>query len=113
MLPGSSAGIRNCSTHAVKVSPFIGPSRTHGATMPSCRSPAMKVSVFQCPCGTLSISASPRVAQPWVRVMLVLAQVSSMNTIRLGSTQRWTQRQRLRRRTTSGRSCSLAKSVFF
>ena len=81
--------------------------------MPSWRSPAMKVSVFQCPCGTLSISASPLVCQPWVRVMLVFAQVSSMKTIRLGSTQRWTQRQRARRRTTSGRSCSLAKSVFF
>tara|TARA_R110000850_G_C9995641_1_gene467760 strand:- start:10840 stop:11301 length:462 start_codon:yes stop_codon:yes gene_type:complete len=45
--------------------------------------------------------------------MLVFAQVSSMKTIRLGSTQRWTQRQRVRRRMTSGRSCSLAKSVFF
>lgn len=100
-------------TKAVKLVPLIGPSSTQGATMPSCLRPAMKVSVFQCPCGTLSISGSPLVAQPWVRVMFVLAQVSSMKTSRLGSIRRWSQNQRARRRATSGRSCSLAKSVFF
>lgn len=76
----------------------------------------MKVSVFQWPCGTLSISGRPLSPQPWVRVMLVFAQVSSMKTMRLtmaGSIRRWSQNQRARRRTTSGRSCSLAKSVFF
>ena len=43
---------------------LIGPSNTQGATMPSCLRPAMKVSVFQCPCGTLSSSGSPFVHQP-------------------------------------------------
>ena len=68
----------------------------------------MKVSVFfQCPCGTLSISGSPLVAQPWVRVMFVFAQISSMKTMRLGSIRRWSQNQRARRRATSGRPISL------
>ena len=60
MLPGSSSGIRNCSTQAAKLAPLIGPSITQGATMPSCLSPAMKVSVFQWPCGTLARSGLPR-----------------------------------------------------
>ena len=52
-------------------------------------------------------------AYPRVGVKAVVAQVSSMKTSRLGSIQRWSQNQRARRRATSGRSCSLAKSVFF
>lgn len=44
-----------------------------------------RVSVFQWPCGTLACSLWPRGAQPRIGAMLVLAQVSSMNTSRRGS----------------------------
>src|SRR5271165_5807923 len=43
--------------------------------MRSLRSAARKVAVFQRPCGTLSTRRSPRGAQPWRRVMLVLVQI--------------------------------------
>src|SRR5205085_5914468 len=58
---------------------------THGASMRSQRNAARKVSVRQRPCGTLATSRRPRSERPWRRVMLVLAQVSSMNTRRRGS----------------------------
>src|SRR5580700_7665886 len=45
--------------------------------------------------------------------MLVLAQVSSMNTRREGSSRPWYFRHCARRRATSGRSCSLACRLFF
>jgi hypothetical protein len=80
-----SVGARNWLTQAAKERPLIGPSMTQGATMRSCRRPARKVSVFQCPCGTLASSGVPRGLQPRVRVMLVLAQVSSTKTRRAGS----------------------------
>jgi hypothetical protein len=41
--------------------------------------------VFHLPCGTLSTRRWPRGAQPRRRVILVLVQVSSMKTSRLGS----------------------------
>jgi hypothetical protein len=53
--------------------------------MRSRRSAARKVSVRQRPCGTLATSRLPRWQRPWLRVMLVLAQVSSMKTRREGS----------------------------
>jgi len=59
------------------------------------------------------MSFRPRVIQPWVRVILVLAQVSSMKTRRLGSSLGWSLRHRARWRATSGRSCSAANKVFF
>src|SRR6476620_6005828 len=43
---------RHCSMYARKMGPFIAPSITKGATIPSWRNPATKVIVFQCPCGT-------------------------------------------------------------
>ena len=44
-----------------KASPFIGPSRTMGAAMPSWRSPSVKVVVFQWPRGTGGASSfAPR-----------------------------------------------------
>ena len=46
---------------------------------------AMKVMVFQRPNGALAFSRAPRGHQPRSGVMLVLAQVSSMNTRRLAS----------------------------
>src|SRR5947208_14342700 len=45
--------------------------------------------------------------------MLVLIQVSSMNTRRFGSRRSCKLRQRCRRRATSARPCSRANSVFF
>src|SRR5262245_2910042 len=45
--------------------------------------------------------------------MLVLAQVSSMNTRREGSSRPWYFFHCARRRATSGRSCSLACTLFF
>src|SRR5215469_2972099 len=62
---------------------------TQGAVMRSWRSAARKVSVRQRPCGTLAIRRAPRLQRPCRRVMLVLAQVSSMNTRRLGSSRPW------------------------
>ena len=38
--------------YARKMGPFIAPSITNGATIPSWRKPATKVIVFQCPWGT-------------------------------------------------------------
>jgi hypothetical protein len=70
-----------------KRSPLIGPSNTQGASMRSLRSAARKVAVFQWPCGTLATSLRPRGAQLWMRVLLVLIQVSSMNSSREGSTR--------------------------
>ena len=58
-----------------------------GAVMRSWRSAARKVSVRQRPCGTLATSRAPRRQRPWRRVMLVMAQVSAMNTRRRGSSR--------------------------
>ena len=44
----------------------------------------MKVVVFQWPCGTPMRRRSPRGQRPWRRAMLVVAQVSSMKTSRVG-----------------------------
>src|SRR5579875_2686459 len=86
---------------------------TQGASMRSRRSAARKVSVRQRPWGALASSRWPRGERPWVRVMLVLAQVSSMKTRREGSSRPWYFFHCARRRATSGRSCSLACRLFF
>ena len=85
MSPGWSVGARTRSTYVWKMTPFMGRSTTKGAVMPSWRRPATKVVVFQCPWGTRPIRRAPRRLRPRVRAMLVLAQVSSMKTSRLGS----------------------------
>jgi hypothetical protein len=64
---------------------LIAPSKTQGAVMPQQRRPAITVVTFQCPCGTGASNRSPRAARPCRRAMLVVAQVSSMNTRRPGS----------------------------
>src|SRR5215831_2982855 len=74
---------------------------------------ARKVNVRQRPCGSLAIKRLPRGARPWRRVILVLAQVSSMNTSRLGSSRPWYFFHWARRRAMSARSCSLAYRLFF
>ena len=81
--------------------------------MRSQRSAASRVKVRQRACGALPTSRRPRAARPCVRVMLVLAQVSSMKTRRRGSSRCCQRFQRSRRRVTSGRSCSLARRLFF
>lgn len=69
--------------------------------------------VFQRPCGTLALSLWPRGAQPLSGAMLVLVQVSSIKTRRVGAIRLWYLVHCARRRTISGRSRSLAISVFF
>jgi hypothetical protein len=58
---------------------------TQGAVSRSQRSAARKVRVRHLPNGALATRRWPLAHRPWVRVMLVLAQVSSMNKRRLGS----------------------------
>ena len=61
------------------------PSKTQGASMRSWRRAARNVMVFQCQNGALALTRSPRLPQPRRGAMLVLADVSSINTKRLGS----------------------------
>ncbi len=56
---------------------MIGPSRTIGAVKPVRRSPATKVVVFQCPCGTDARKRSPFGARPFLRAMFVVAQAGA------------------------------------
>src|ERR1019366_58829 len=113
MSPRLSVGARHCSIQARKAALVIGPSTTKGAVILSWRSPATKVIVFQCPCGTRPISRSPRRHRPRSRTILVEVEVSSMNTNRAGSNMPCSRIQRRRARATSGRSCSAACRLFF
>jgi hypothetical protein len=61
----------------------MGPSIRSGASIRSQRKAAMKVIVFQWPCGALATSLRPFGPQPRNGVLFVLTQVSSMKT-RLG-----------------------------
>src|SRR6202051_4213018 len=92
---------------------FIGPSSTKGATIARRRRPAMKVIVFQCPCGTWSVNRMPRGQRPRSRTMVVLVEVSSINTSLAGSNMPCSRTQRRRARTTSARCCSAAHRLFF
>ena len=96
-----------------KMGPFIAPSITKGATIPSWRKPATKVIVFQCPCGTDATNRSPRGQRPLSRTMFVLVAVSSINTSRAGSSMPCSRTQRRRARATSARFCSAACRLFF
>src|SRR5271165_6868448 len=107
------AGTRHCSIYARKVGPFIAPSSTNGAIIPSWRKPATKVIVFQCPCGTDATSRSPRKQRPLSRTLFVLVAVSSINTSRAGSSMPCSRIQRRRARATSARFCSAACRLFF
>src|ERR1700722_8913912 len=113
MSPGARTGRRTCSTSARKLAPLIGPSMTQGAVSRSHRNAARKVSVCHLPKGALATRRAPLAHRPWERVMLVFAQVSSMNTSRLGSIVAWRAFHRSRRLATSGRSCSEARRLFF
>src|SRR6266478_4522440 len=109
----SSIGARHCSTYARKIVPFIGPSITNGATIPSWRSPTTRVMVFQWPWGTDPTNRSPRGQRPRSLTKLVLVAVSSMNTNLAGSSRPCLRIQRRRARATSARSCSVARRLFF
>src|SRR3977135_4439844 len=91
----------------------MAPSITIGATILLCRKPATKVIVFQSPSGTRPINRMPRGAGPLRRTRLVLTAVSSINTRRAGSNMPCSRIQRRRARTTSARSCSAARRLFF
>ena len=92
---------------------MIGPSMTQGASMRSERSAARKVRVRQWPCGTLATSRLPRAQRPWVRVILVLAQVSSMKTRRGIKPTLMLPSTALRRRATSGAILLAGVQAFF
>src|SRR5215470_1145385 len=81
--------------------------------MRSWRNAAMKVIVFQRPCGTMALSLRPRGAHPLSGAMLVLVQVSSMKTRRSGAIRSWYFVHCARRRAMSGRSRSPATTLFF
>src|SRR5580692_2706058 len=106
-------GARHCSMYARKMGPFIAPSITNGATIPSWRKQATKVIVFQCPWGTDATSRSPRGQRPLTRTMFVLVAVSSINTSRAGSSMPCSRIQRRRARATSARFRSAACRLFF
>src|SRR5215831_9922954 len=91
----------------------MGPSRSHGASIRSCRNAARKVVVFQRRCGTLAVSLRPRGAHPRSGAILVLVHVSSMKTRRSGSMRARYFVHWARRRATSGRSRSPAATLFF
>src|SRR4030066_1638042 len=73
----------------------------------------MKVVVFQCPCGAEATQRSPFGARPRVRVISVLAPVSSRNTSFAMSSVGWASIHARRAACTSSRACSLACRVFF
>ena len=81
--------------------------------MPDSRRPAVKVVVFQCPCGMGARHRSPHGARPRSRAIFVDAAVSSMKMSLSGSRSSWPSNQAMRRRKTSGRCCSEACAVFF
>src|ERR1700684_2378556 len=91
----------------------MGPSSIHGASILSWRRAAMNVMVFQWPKGTLAVSLRPRGAHPRSGSMSVLVQVSSMKTRRSGAIRSCRSFHCVLRRATSGRSRSLATTLFF
>src|ERR1700724_1593062 len=94
----------------------IGASITNGAVSASQRRPAMKVWVFQCPNGALARSLRRLGQRPRKRVILVVAPLASRKRSRCGSRRLrgWrTSVHSSRACLMSGRSCSLARRVFF
>ena len=94
----------------------IGASMTRGAVSASRRKPAMKVCFFQCPNGAFERNQRPLGQRPRGRVIFVVVPVSSIKTRRCGSSRISGWRvvvQSSRAWLTSGRSCSLARRVFF
>jgi len=111
--PERSIGARNFSTKPQNTSVLVAPSVTIAVATPSQRIAEIIVVVLQWPPGTESNSRFPPRARPYCRDMFVLAPLSSKKTKRSGSILRIRLFQRARCFFTSGRSCSLAFSVFF
>lgn len=84
-----------------------------GAVRPSILSPAVNVVIFQCPWGARPRKRSPRRARPLSLIILVAQPVSSTKISFSGSRRAWPSRQSWRASATSGRCCSLARTVFF
>jgi hypothetical protein len=80
---------------------------------PLARIAPKNVVVSQRACGIGSINRVPIRLRPYGRVMLVLAHVSSMKTMRSGSIGGWLCFQQRRASATSLRCCSAGISVFF
>src|SRR6187455_1587902 len=81
--------------------------------MPVRHKPATSVEVFQWPWGTGSSRRWPRRQRPWVRVIFVVADVSSRKIRCLGSRAGCRTMNLRRAATTSGRPCSVACRLFF
>ena len=95
---------------------YNGTGMAQGAVSPWQRRPAMKVCVFQWPNGTLERSRWPFRRRPRGRVIFVVVPVSSRKTSLCGSSRILGCRVAVhssRACLMSGRSCSLASSVFF
>ena len=93
--------------------PHHGPSRSIGAVRPSRRRPAVKVVVFNSPCGTAARQRWPRFERPRRRAILVEAPVSSMNTSRRGSRSGWLSSQASRARLRRQRRSCWRRARFF
>src|ERR1700730_2469545 len=113
MSPGHKVGTRHCRRYSRKIAPVMARSMTKGAVIASWRKPARKVIVFQWPHGTRPTTRWPRLARPRNRAMLVVVPVSSRKTSRAGSRSGCSACQAARASATSGRSCSLACTIFF
>src|SRR6266446_3254899 len=113
MSPSDRVGTRHCRRYSTKIAPVIARSMTKGAVIASWRSAARKVIVFQWPHGTRPTTRWPRRARPRSRAIAVEVPVSSINTSRVGSRAGWSSFHAARAAATSGRSCSLACTIFF
>src|SRR5579863_2252772 len=112
MSPGRKVGTRHCRRYSRKIAPVMARSMTKGAVIASWRKPARNVIVFQCPHGTRPTTRLPRLARPRKRAMLVVVPVSSRKTSRAGSRSGCAAIHAARAAATSGRSCSLACTIF-
>src|SRR5277367_7119821 len=113
MSPGRSVGPSTWRTYSRKTSESVAPSITRQLVTPSSRIEPSMVTVCQWLPGVWSCSLWPPRTRPRSRVMLVLAEDSSMKTIRPADQRFWNSFQRFLFSTMSARSCSLARSVFF
>jgi hypothetical protein len=71
--PGTSVGANPSRTNATKVSASVAPSNVAETLMPPTVIAAIVLRTFQCPCGTLLTTRSPRGARPCVRCIVVVA----------------------------------------
>jgi len=77
--PARSSGTKACSAYVSKTRRSVAPGNAIGAITPDLRIPEIKVTFFHAP-GTVAWTRSPAGARPYVRLMAVVAPVSSMKT---------------------------------